>query len=134
MKNKSLIIALITVFAIAISGSLFAQDDTKQDNSKQEVKTYKMTPEQQATKMADKMKKKFDLNTDQYGKIKTLFADNIAYKRDLMTKDLISRSEMKQKREELQNGIKSTLNADQKKKYEKMLAKKHKKHHHEEHF
>ena len=134
MKKKSLIIALITIFAIAFSGSLFAQDETKPDNTKQDVKTYKMTPEQQATKMADKMKKKFDLNTEQYGKIKTLFSDNIAYKRDLMTKDLISRSEMKQKREDLQNGIKSTLNADQKKKYEKMLAKKHKKHHHEEHF
>lgn len=134
MKNKSLIIALITVFAIAISGSLFAQDETKQDNTKQDVKTYKMTPEQQATKMADKMKKKLDLNTEQYGKIKTLFADNIAYKRDLMTKDLISRSEMKQKREDLQNGIKSTLNADQKKKFEKMMAKKNKKYHHKEHF
>ncbi len=134
MKNKSLIIALITVFAIAISGSLFAQDDTKQDNSKQEVKTYKMTPEQQATKMADKMKKKLDLNTEQYGKIKTLFADNIAYRRDLRTKDLISRSEMKQKREEFKTGIKNTLTADQMKKYEKMMKKMHKKHHHKKHF
>jgi hypothetical protein len=134
MKNTKLILILLAFAVFAISGSVFSQDDIKKDDSKKDVKTYKMTPDEQAAKMTDKLKKKLDLNTEQYGKIKKLFSDNIAYHRELRTKDLISRSEIKQKREDFKNGIKSTLMADQQKKFEKMMKKKFKNHHHKRHF
>lgn len=127
MKNLKLVLLAVIFAVFAVSASVFAQDD-----GKQEGKNYKTTPEEQATKMADKMNKNLNLTTEQYGKIQKLFADNIAYRRELRTKDVISKSEIKAKREEFKNGLKSTLTDDQQKKMKKMMKKKygkHKKHH-----
>jgi hypothetical protein len=80
------------------------------------------------------MNKKLNLTTEQYGKIQKLFADNIAYRRELRTKDVISKSEIRQKREDFKNGLKNTLTEDQQKKMEKMMKKNRKGHHHKRHF
>jgi|WetSurMetagenome_2_1015567.scaffolds.fasta_scaffold48698_3 hypothetical protein len=132
-----LFVFVFTVFSISSQG--FAQDDTKKDETKkdetkQEVKTYKMTPEEQATKITDKLNKKLNLTPEQYTKIQKLFADNITYKRELRTKDIISKSEIKQKQKDFRDGIKNTLTEDQQKKMKKMMKKNFKRHHHKSHF
>jgi hypothetical protein len=127
MKNLKLIVLTLVFAVFAVFSQSFAQNDTKK-----EVKTYKTTPEEQATKITDKLSGKLNLTTEQYGKIQKLFADNIAYRRDLRTKDLISKSEIKQRKEDFKNGLKSTLTEDQQKKMKKMMKKKHaknRKHH-----
>jgi hypothetical protein len=134
MKNLKLM-TLVFVFAVfAIFSQGFAQDETKKDDSKQEVKTYKMTPQEQSTKITDKLNKKLNLTPEQYTKIQKLFADNIAYRRELRTKDIISKSEIKQKQKDFRDGIKNTLTEDQQKQMKKMMKKNFKRHHHKRHF
>jgi hypothetical protein len=123
MKNLKLIFVIIVLFIIAVSGISKAQDSSKTE----EKKKYKHTPEEQAKIMTDKMKSHLDLTSEQYNKILKLQTDYIIYNRDLRTKDIISRSEIKQRREEYHNGIKNTLTADQMKKWENMMKKKQKK-------
>lgn len=124
-KTKS--IALIIILVIfAVTGISKAQEDPTTT-----VKQYKCTPEEQAKKITDKMKTHLDLTDEQYNKILKLQTDRIAYKRELRGKDLISKSEVKQKRQEFRDGIKNTLTDDQIKKMKKMIKKnrmKHKKH------
>jgi hypothetical protein len=134
MKNLKLM-TLVFVFAVfAIFSQGFAQDETKKDDSKQEVKTYKMTPQEQSTKITDKLNKKLNLTPEQYTKIQKLFADNISYRRELRTKDIISKSEIKQKQKDFRDGIKSTLTEDQQKQMKKMMKKNFKRYHHKRHF
>jgi hypothetical protein len=134
MKNLrlSLLVFLFAVFSISSSG--LAQDDSKKEDSKRDIKTYKMTPGEQATKITDKLNKELNLTPEQYTKIQKLFADNIAYRRDLRTKDVISKSEIKQKQKDFREGIKSTLTEDQQKKMKDMMKKKRKSHRHKRNF
>jgi Spy/CpxP family protein refolding chaperone len=124
MRKSKLMAVIIILFLFTVSGFVNAQDSSRSDK----VIKYKNTPIEQATKMADKMKKHLKLTDEQYNKISTLFADNITYKRDLRTKDLISKSEIKTKNKEFREGIKSTLTKEQFKKFNKMMRKKHSKH------
>jgi hypothetical protein len=127
--KKTKLITLLTVFAfILLIGNVFSQDNNQKEDNKQEVKTPKMTPEEQATKITDKLNKHLNLTSEQYTKIKKLYTDNITYKRELKDKDLISKSEVKAKQKEFREGIKSTLTDEQKEKMKKMMKKKHGKH------
>jgi len=134
MKKLRLLLLIFAFAVFAISSSGFAQDDTKQEDTKQNVKTYKLTPEEQATKITDKLNKELNLTSEQYTKIQKLFADNIAYRRELRTKDVISKSEIKQKQKDFREGIKNTLTEDQQKKMKDMMKKKHKSHRHKRNF
>jgi hypothetical protein len=124
MKKSKLITVIIILFICAITGLNIAQDCSKIG----EKKTYKHTPEEQAKIITDKMKTNLNLTNEQYSKILKLQTGNITYRRELRTKDLISRSEIKQKREEYHSGIKNILTADQMKTWEDMMKKKHKMH------
>jgi hypothetical protein len=125
MKKVKFLLLVITFAVFSVASTGFAQDDTKKDENE---KTYKLTPEEQAKKITDRMKDKLSLTDEQYGKILKLNTDRISYMRDLRSKDLISKSEVKQKREEFRNGMKNTLTEDQQKKMKKMFKKKHMKH------
>jgi len=125
--KKIKLLALLAVSAFLLTAaSGFSQEDKKEGNS------YKYTPEEQATKITDKLKEHLDLTPEQYTKIKKLYTDNITYKRELKDKDLISKSEVKAKQKEFREGIKSTLTDKQKDKMKKIMKKKHgmkRKHH-----
>ena len=118
MKNLKLIVVLVVLFIIALSGMSRAQDNQANDKKK----TYKNTPAEQAKIVTDKMKTKLDLTDDQYSKILKIQTDRITYFRELRDKDVISKSEIKQKRDEFNNSIKNTLTVDQMKTYEKMKS------------
>jgi hypothetical protein len=130
MKNLKLISVIIVLFIFAVSGISNAQDDTK----KEETRKNKGTPEEQAKKITDKMKTRLNLTDEQYNKILKLQTDRITYKRELRSKDLISKSEVKQKREEFRNGMKSILTDEQQQKMKDMMKKKqHKQKGHRKH-
>jgi hypothetical protein len=128
MRNSKLITVIIILFVFTVTGLNIAQDNSQTG----EKKKYKHTPEEQAKIITDKMKSHLNLTDEQYGKILKLQTDNITYKRDLREKDLISKSEIKQKREAFRSGINNTLTADQMKKMDKMM--KHHHHKHREHY
>jgi len=118
-KTKSIaLIIILLIFAISFTSKA-------QENPQTKTPKFKCTPEEQAKKITDKMKTRLNLTDEQYNKILKLQTDRITYKRELKSKDLISKSEIKQKREEFRNGMKSTLNDDQQKKMKKMMKKKH---------
>lgn len=125
MTNSKLIFSLGVLVFVVIAGTSYAQDNSQKDITKQEVKTYKLTPEEQATKITDRLNKELNLTSEQYTKIQKLYADNIAYRRELKTKDLISKSEVKQKKKDFREGIKNTLTDDQQKEMKKMAKKRH---------
>jgi Spy/CpxP family protein refolding chaperone len=121
-KTKSMtLIIILLVFAVSFISK--AQDNTQAED----IPKYKCTPEEQAKKITEKMKGKLDLTDEQYSKILKLQTDRITYMRELRSKDLISRSEVKQKREEFRNGMKNILTDEQKNKI-KMMKEKHMKH------
>jgi polyphosphate kinase len=122
MKNSKLITIIIILFVFTISGLSKAQE-----NPTSTKKQYKCTPEEQAKKITDKMKTRLELTDEQYNKILKLQTDRITYQRELRSKDLISKSEVKQKRQEFRDGIKNTLTDEQLDKTKKM-KKKHMKH------
>lgn len=120
-KTKSIaLIIILLVFSVSIIGRA-------QENSKTEKQTkYKGTPEEQAKKITDKMKERLDLTDEQYNKVLKLQTDRIIYRRELQNKDLISKSEIRQKREEFRNGMKSILTDEQLKKMKNYSKTKHK--------
>lgn len=119
-KTKS--IALIIILLIfALSGISRAQENPQTG----EAPKYKCTPEEAAKRITDKMKTNLNLTDEQYSKILKLQTERITYKRELRSKDLISRSEMKQKREEFRNGMKSILTEEQQKMLKEKMKKKH---------
>jgi len=130
MKNSKIMITIITIVILAISGLSYSQDDTQKDVKKQ----YKCTPTEKATKITDRLNKRLNLTSEQYNKIQKLYTDNISYRREIRSKDLISKSEIKQKREEFLNGIKSILTDEQQKKMKMIMKKKNRRHHHRRHF
>lgn len=118
-KTKS--IALIIILLIfAMSGISRAQENPQTG----EAPKYKCTPEEAAKRITDKMKTNLNLTDEQYSKILKLQTERITYMRELRSKDLISKSEVKQKREEFRSGMKSILTDEQ----QKMLKEKMKKH------
>jgi hypothetical protein len=129
MNNLKLILVIEVFIILAITVPGFTQDNTQKDVTSQEVKTYKLPPEEQATKITNRLNKKLKLTNEQYEKIKKLFADNITYRRELKTKDIISKNEIKQRKKDFHDGIKNILTDGQQKKMEKMMKKRHKKHH-----
>ena len=132
MRNtRFLSLGLVLALFLMLNAG-FAQDNGNKDGTKQDVKTYKLTADEQATKITDKLNKKLNLTPDQYAKIQKLYADNISYRRELRNKDLISKSEIKQKQKDFREGIKNTLTDEQKGKMKNMMKKnqkKHRKHH-----
>lgn len=124
MRKTKTIAQLIILLIFTVSTLSVAQDDTRTGD----VPKYKCTPEEQAKKITDKMKKHLDLTDEQYNKVLKLQTDRITYHRELQNKDLISKSEVKQKKEEFRNGMKSILTDDQQKKMKKFMNKKHLKH------
>lgn len=121
MKKPKLIAVIIIFFIFAVSGIGKAQDNSQID----ETKKFKCTPEEQAKKITDKMKTHLNLTDEQYSKILKLNTDRIAYNRELRNKDLISKSEVKQKREEFRSGMKSILTDEQQQKMKDKMKKKH---------
>jgi hypothetical protein len=120
MRHTKSIALIIIILVFAVTCVSKAQKDPTTT-----VKQYKSTSEEQAKKITDKMKTHLNLTDEQYNKILKLQTDRIAYKRELRGKDLISKSEVKMKRQEFRDGIKNTLTDDQMKKVEKMMKKKH---------
>lgn len=118
-KTKSIALVVILLF-FGMSFISYAQDD--QTLTKKE-KQYKYTPEEQAKKITDRMKDHLNLTDEQYNKILKLQTDRITYFRELRSKDLISKSEIKQKRQEFRDGIKNTLTDEQLAKMKKMRKK-----------
>lgn len=135
MKSIRLILTILMFAFLAAPVISFAQDETKSNDTKQTEHQYKLTPDEQATKIAKRLQDKLNLTSGQYTKIQKLFSDRISYFRELREKDLISRSEVKAKRKEFREGIKSTLDKKQQKKLKKMMKKRfkkmHKRHMHE---
>ena len=132
MKKIKILTSMMIFAFLLLAVNVFPQDNSQKEDTKQEVKTYKMTPEEQATKITDKLNKHLNLTSEQYTKIKKLYTDNITYRRELKDKDLISKSEVKAKQKEFREGIKNTLTDEQKDKMKKMMKKKHgkqRKHH-----
>lgn len=134
MKNvKSYLLMIIMLAFIASPFVLYAQDETKEDNTKQITHQYKMTPGEQAKKITEKLNKRLNLTTSQSESLQKIFADKISYVRELRDKDLISKSEVKAKRKEFRDEINKVLTKDQQKKFHKMMKKKfmkfHKRHH-----
>jgi|GEM_PF-5144579 len=134
MKNKKLYLFMIIMLAfIAMPIAMYAQDESKEDNTKQVTHQYKMTPEEQAKKMTDKLSTRLKLTNDQSGSIQKLLSDKISYARELRSKDLISKSEIKAKRKEFRDGINKILTKKQQKKFHKMMKKQFRKHHRHHH-
>ena len=75
MTNSKLIFSLGVLVFVVIAGTSYAQDNSQKDITKQEVKTYKLTPEEQATKITDRLNKELNLTSEQYTKIQKLYAD-----------------------------------------------------------
>ena len=124
---------IIMLAFIALPIAMYAQDNTKEDNTKQVTHQYKMTAEEQAKKITDKLTTKLNLTSEQSSSIQKLFADKISYVRELRDKDLISKSEIKAKRKEFRDGIKNVLTKEQQKKFSKMMKHKFKRHHKRHH-
>ena len=118
---------------IAMPIAMYAQDESKEDNTKQVTHQYKMTPEEQAKKMTDKLSTRLKLTNEQSADMQKLLTDKISYVRDLRSKDLISKSEIKAKRKEFHDGISKILTKDQQKKFHKMMKKQFRKHHSHHH-
>jgi Spy/CpxP family protein refolding chaperone len=83
--------------------------------------------------MTDKLSTRLKLTNDQSGSIQKLLSDKISYARELRSKDLISKSEIKAKRKEFRDGINKILTKKQQKKFHKMMKKQFRKHHRHHH-
>ncbi len=116
--NKTKSIALTIILLIFLESTLSIAQDNSKIGSKSK---YRCTPEEQAKRITDKMKTQLGLSDEQYNKILQLQTDRIKYLRELREKDLISRSEVKKKREEFRNNINNILTDEQQK---KMKSKK----------
>lgn len=115
---------IFTLFALAIAGSGFANDSTKQ----------KKTPEQVATKKADKLKTELSLTDDQRSKVYTALLDREtkvrAVKAKYPTDKKAARKEIKPINDTCNNTITSTLTPEQATKWEQMKKDKKAKHKH----
>jgi len=112
LKLSGIVLVMMALIILASGVSGFAQDSSK-------VKSKgKHTPEQKATKMADKMKKHLNLTDDQYTKIYNLNLDQIKWKKESKTANL-TKVEKKNKKKEFKAALKSILTDDQYKKYKK---------------
>ncbi|MBK8551767.1 MAG: hypothetical protein IPL53_12165 [Ignavibacteria bacterium] len=123
MKTKNLLAITFLLFSIAfISVSGFSQQSEK--NNK--------TPEEFATKMADRMKKNLSLTDDQYRQVYNLALTKArnrdANKEKYKNLDKETRKQMKmQSRDEFKKQLQGILNAEQIKKMEENMSK-HKNH------
>ncbi|MES2616521.1 MAG: hypothetical protein V4613_01500 [Bacteroidota bacterium] len=113
---------IFTLFALAIAGSGFANDSTKQ----------KKTPEQVATKKADKLKTELSLSDDQRSKVYNALLDREtkvrAVKAKYPTDKKAARKEIKPINEACNTTITSALTPEQATKWEQMKKDKKEKH------
>jgi len=114
LKIPLLIIAMVIVF----SGFAGAQN--------------KMTPEDKATKYADKLKTKLNLTDEQYNKVYSLQLDKIKQLVALKEEQKKLKQSQKQTMKDYRSGLKQTLNDDQMKKLRRM--EKNKMHKMEKHY
>lgn len=123
MKNKNLLVITFLLFSIAfISVNGFSQQSEKN----------KKTPEEIATKIADRMKKNLSLTDDQYKQVYNLALtkanDRAANKEKYKNLDKETRKQMKMhSRDEFKKQLQGILNAEQIKKMEENMSK-HKSH------
>ena len=108
IKKNLLAIAVFLFSFILISNITFAQQDQKKNK----------TPEEIATKMADKMKTNLSLTDDQYKSVYNLFLQKVQDKQNNKEKyksmDKESRNQMmKQNKENFRKQLEGVLNKDQ---------------------
>jgi len=119
MIKKNLTAIAVVLFAlVSISGNLFAQNE---DRSKK-------TPEEKATKIADRMKQNLSLTDEQYKQVYSIFLTKVQNKMNNKEKyksmDKESRKQLKkQSKDEMRKQFENILNAEQLTKMKEMKEK-----------
>lgn len=116
MKKNLLVITLLMLTAILFTNNVFAQKESNK------------TPEQMASKMADRMKEKLSLTDDQYKQVYSLALtnaqDRINNKEKNKALDKESRKQLrKQNKDNFRKQMESILNKDQITKFQEMKGK-----------
>lgn len=120
--KKLAVLSILLLAIVSISSNVFAQQNQKS----------KKTPEEMATKMADRMKSNLSLSDDQYKQVYDLALtrskNRISNKEMYKSMDKETRKQTKMKhREEFMTQLSGILNPDQMKKFQENLAN-HKQH------
>jgi hypothetical protein len=119
MIKKNLLATLVLLFSVLfISGNIYSQQNKKQNK----------TPEEMATKMADKMKKNLSLTDDQYKQVYMLFLnqsqERINNKAKYQSMDKASRQQMKkQNKESFKKQLEGILTKEQIQKLQQQKGK-----------
>ena len=95
-------------------------------NNDEKKPEYKKTPQEQATKIVDKLNSKLNLSSEQYKKVYDAYVDRISKEREIRTESMKLRGKMKDLNKDFGTKMKSTLNDDQQKTFKKMEKKKKK--------
>ncbi|MDZ4710802.1 MAG: hypothetical protein SGI89_00590 [bacterium] len=116
MKKNLLVITLLMLTAILFTNNVFAQKESNK------------TPEQMATKMADRMKEKLSLTEDQYKQVYNMALtnaqDRINNKEKNKSLDKESRKLLKkQNKENFRKQMEGILDKDQMTKFQEMKGK-----------
>ena len=122
--KKLAVLSILLLAIVSISSNIFAQQNQRS----------KKTPEEMATKMADRMKSNLSLSDDQYKQVYDLALtrskNRISNKEMYKSMDKETRKQTKMKhREEFMTQLSGILNQDQMKKFQENMAnyKQHRK-------